>query len=91
MVEEQVSCLAVHFRYLPQVLEAYGKRCTKIDRFVQRLQLSDTGVSGGISLKCNVAQRSFSVYNSTWVGLHPRAYPTIEAISVLPIYLCIPQ
>ena len=61
VVEEPVSCLAVHFRYLAQVLDAYGKRCPKIDRFVRRLQLSDTGVSGRLSPKRNVAQRSYLV------------------------------
>ena len=34
MVEEQVSGLAVHLRYLAQVLDAYDKHCLKSDHFV---------------------------------------------------------
>jgi hypothetical protein len=42
-------------------LDAYDKRDPKIDRFVQQLQFSDTGVSGWISRKCNIAPSSHSV------------------------------
>jgi hypothetical protein len=31
---------------MAQLLDAYDKRDPKIDRFVQQLQFSDTGVSG---------------------------------------------
>ena len=41
MLEEQVSNLAGHFRYLALLLDAYDKRCPKIDRFVRQLQFSD--------------------------------------------------
>jgi hypothetical protein len=58
MLEEQVSNLAGHFRYLAQLLDAYDKRCPKIDRFVRQLQFSDTGVSGRISRKRNIAPSS---------------------------------
>ena len=46
---ELVSGLAIHFRCLAQALGAYRKHCPKNDHFVQQLQLSDTGVSGGVS------------------------------------------
>ena len=60
MIEELIRVIAVHFRYMAQVLDAYGKRCPKTDHFVR---LSDTGVSGGIAPKCNVTPMSFSVCN----------------------------
>ena len=85
VVEEQVSCLAVHFRYLAQVLEAYAKRCPKIDRFVRRLILSDTGVLVEYLQNAMLLKGHFRFTISTWVGLHPRASPTIVAISVLLI------
>ena len=40
VVEVQVKCLAVHFRYLAQVMDAYGKRYLKTDPFV-RLETAD--------------------------------------------------
>ena len=43
------------------ILDAYGKRCPKIDRFVRRLQLSDIGVSGGISPNRNVTPRFYNL------------------------------
>ena len=61
MLEEQISNLAGHFRYLALLLDAYDKRCPKIDHFVRKLQFSDTGVSGGISQKRNIAPSSHSV------------------------------
>jgi hypothetical protein len=61
MLEEQVSNLAGHFRYLALLLDAYDKHCPKIDGFVQQLQFSDTSVSGGISRKRNIAPSSHSV------------------------------
>ena len=54
MLEEQIINLAGHFRYLALLLDAYDKCYPKIDRFVQQLQFSDTGVSGGISRKRNI-------------------------------------
>ena len=54
VIEELLSGLAAHFRYLAQVLDHCGRRCPKTDHFVQQLQLSDTGVSGGIAPKRNV-------------------------------------
>ena len=52
---------------------------------VRRLQLSDTGVSCGVSPKCKLLQHHnirFAI--SAWVGLHPHASPTIPATSILP-------
>ena len=69
-----MSCLAVHFRYLAQVLDAYGNRCPKTDylsenwcnRTLVEYRENATSLQGHIR---------FAI--STWVGLHP--------ISVLPI------
>ena len=58
MEEEGVNCLAVHFQYLPQVLDAYG---FKPNHFVQSLQLSDTGVSGKILPERNVTLESYLI------------------------------
>ena len=63
MIEEQISGLAVHFRYLARVLDAYGKCYLKTDHCVRQLQLSDSGVSGRILPKRNIAPRSHSVCN----------------------------
>jgi hypothetical protein len=63
VLEEQVSNLAGHFRYLALLLDAYDKRCPKIDRFVQQLQFSNTSISGGISRKRNIVPSSHSVCN----------------------------
>ena len=62
MLEEQISNLAAHFRYLALLLDVYDKRYLKINHFVRQLQFSDTGVSGGISRKRNIAPSSHSVY-----------------------------
>ena len=40
------------------VLDACGRRCLKTDHFVRQLQLSDTGVSGGIAPKRNITPMS---------------------------------
>jgi hypothetical protein len=61
MLEEQVSNLAGHFRYLALLLDAYDKHCPKIDGFVRQLPFLDTGVSGEISRKRNIASSSHSV------------------------------
>ena len=34
-MEEEISCLAVYFQYLAQVLDANGKRCLKTDHFAK--------------------------------------------------------
>ena len=34
VIEELISGISVHFRYLAQVLDAYGKHCPKTDHFV---------------------------------------------------------
>ena len=65
MIEELIRVIAVHFRNLAQVLDACGKRCPKTDHFVRQLQLSDTGVSGGIVPKCNITPCHFRVAIST--------------------------
>ena len=62
MLEEQISNLAGHFRYLALLLDVYDKRCLKINHFVRQLQFSDTGVSGGILRKRNITLSSHSVY-----------------------------
>ena len=59
------------------------KRCRKINHFACRAQLSDTGVSGGMSPKRIIAHYRAAI--STWAGLHPRAKSTISTISILPI------
>ena len=59
MLEEQISNLADHFRYLALLLDASDKRCPKIDHFF--CPTMDTGVSGGISRKRNIAPSSHSV------------------------------
>ena len=58
-----ISGLAVHFRFLARVLDAYGrsKHCPKTDHLVWQLQLSDTGE---ISQKRNIAPSWFSVCNN---------------------------
>ena len=61
MLEEQIRNLASHFRYPALLLDAYDKCYPKIDRFVAQLQFSDTGVSGGISRKRNIAPSSHLV------------------------------
>ena len=63
VIEELLSGLAAHFQYLALVLDTNGKRCPKTDHFVRQLQLSDTGVSGGIATKRNITPMSFSVCN----------------------------
>ena len=59
VIEELISDLAVHFQCLVQVLDANGKRSPKTDHSVRKLQLSDTGVTDGISPKRTIAPRSF--------------------------------
>ena len=50
-------------RYLARVLDGYGKHYLKTDHFVRQLQLSDSGVSGGISPKRSITPRSYLVCN----------------------------
>jgi hypothetical protein len=42
VLEEQVSNLAGHFRYLALLLDAYDKHFPKINGFVRQLQFSDS-------------------------------------------------
>ena len=63
----------------------YGKRCTRIDHF--RLQLTDTGVSGGIS---NVSPWSYSVCNLFVGGATSSRKSDGRSYSVLPILLMCP-